>query len=273
MHREFIALFLALAVSCSSWAKSPESSKPRFKWLDPTKTDVKLYTQIKAVFGEELKPDDPEKVKPVVAMTYKKISRIGVFQSWALVLILERETPASKYGDYFEPFNYNLRTGKKEGLGKGFYLWKFNKLARFEPSAVPDIVFTYWSCTECEADRLLASFRFDKAVGGWDLRSWGRGEGDSLIIGDDGEPLSEEDETNHDCLFGFGDFIRNGFANVAVRCLAIDQRNRVVGDTTMIYAVEHGQPQTLAVKDPSQLDAIRKALCTGVKNSKLCPPR
>lgn len=185
----------------------------------------------------------------------------------------ERETATSKYGDYFEPFNYDLRTGKKKGLGKGFSFWRLNKLARFEPSKVPDIIFTYWSCTECEADRLLASFQFDEAVGGWELRSWGRSEGDSIIVGDNGEPLSEEDDTNHDCLFGFGDFIDNGFANIAVRCLAIDQRDRIVSDTTVIYAVEHGQPQVLAVKEPSQLDTIRNALCTGVKKSKLCPSR
>ncbi|MGB6877002.1 MAG: hypothetical protein WBD87_13315 [Candidatus Acidiferrales bacterium] len=93
MDRRLITLFLALAVSYSLWAKNAESSKPSFRWLDPTTKDVALYKQIKAAFGEELKPDDPEKVKSVVAMTYKKISRIGVFQSWALVLIMSARQP------------------------------------------------------------------------------------------------------------------------------------------------------------------------------------
>jgi len=53
-----------------------------------------------------LKPDDPEKVKPVVAQEYKWISREAVFETSALVLIVERETRTSMYGDYFVAFNF-----------------------------------------------------------------------------------------------------------------------------------------------------------------------
>jgi hypothetical protein len=273
MRRSLIVVCLALAAPWSLSAQNAESSTRGFKWLDPIK-DVTLFQQIKAAFSEELKPDDPEKVKPVVAQLYKKISRIGIYQSSALVLILERETPTSPYGDYFQPFNYDLKNGKKEAFEGGFYLWRFNKFARFEASAVPDVVFTYWSCTECEGEHLLGSFHFDPAAGEWEVRRWGdKDNDDAIIIGDDGKVFSEEDDTNYDCLYKFGDFTGDGFDDIAVRCLAIDQSNRIVNDTTTIYAAQHGRPQVIAVKDPSQLGAIREKLCTDIKKSKLCPSK
>lgn len=273
MRRGLIVFLFALTAASSSSAQNAESSTNGFKWLDSAK-DVTLFQQIKTAFSEDLKPDDPEKVKPVVAQLYKRISRIGVYQSSALVVILERETAASTDGDYFQPFNYDLKTGKKEALDKGFDFWRFNKFVRFEPSKIPDVVFTYWSCTECEAEHLLGSFRFDSAIGKWKLRSWGdRDIDDSILIGDDGKSLGEEGERNDDCLFGFDDFTGDGFDDVAVRCLAIDQNHRIVDDTTTIYAVRNGRPRVIAVKDPTKLVTIRKTLCAGIKKSKLCPPK
>jgi len=272
MRRNLIVVCLVLAAPWPLPAQSAESSTRGFKWLDPAK-DVAIFEQIKAAFSEELKPDDPEKVKPVVAQLYKKISRIGVYQSSVLVLILERETLGSPHGDYFQPFNYDLKNGKKRVFERGFDLWRFKKFVRFEASAVPDVAFTYWSCTECEGEHLLGSFRFDPTAGEWEVRRWGGHDNDeAIIIGDDGKVLSEEDDTNFDCLYKFGNFTGDGFEDVAVRCLAIDQSNRIVDDTTTIYAVQHGQPQVIAVKGP-QLVTIREKLCTDVKKSKLCPSK
>jgi hypothetical protein len=41
------------------------ASSNDFHWLDPAK-EAANFAQIKAAFVDELKPDDPEKVKPVV---------------------------------------------------------------------------------------------------------------------------------------------------------------------------------------------------------------
>lgn len=272
MRRSLIVVFTALIASPWLSAQNAESPTRGFKWLDPAK-DGALFQQIKGAFSEELKPDDPEKVKPVVAMLYKKISRIGIFQSSALVLILERETPTSKYGDYFVSFNYDLKSGKKKAFG-GFYVWKLNSFVRFEPWPVSDVAFTYWSCTECEGRHLLGSFRFDPADGEWKVRKWDdRDKDDGILIGDDGKALSEEDDVNYDCLFRIGDFTGNGFDSVAVRCLAISQIDRVVDDTTTIYSVQHGQPQVVAVKDRAKLATIHGKLCVDIGKSKLCPPK
>jgi hypothetical protein len=273
MGKRLIVMCLALTAPSSLSAQRSERPTLGFKWLDPAK-DVPLFQQIQAAFSEELKPDDPEKVKPVVAQLYKKISRIGVYQSSALVLILERETAASTYGDYFQPFNYDLKSGKKEAFEQGFYLWRFNRFVQFEASAVPDVIFTYWSCTECEADHLLGSFRFDSLDGEWKVRRWGTGDNDdAIMIGDDGKVLSEADDANYDCLYEFGDFTDRKFDDIAVRCFAIDQNKRIVGDTTTIYTERGGKPRVIAVKDQHQLVMIRDKLCADAKKSKLCPPK
>ena len=99
-----------------------------------------MLERIKTAFSDELKPDDPEKVKPVVAQEYKWISRVGVFETSALVLIGERETRTSKYHDYFDAFNFNLKSGEKTPLtpfNKGFVEWKFMKLVRFDSQELP----------------------------------------------------------------------------------------------------------------------------------------
>jgi hypothetical protein len=94
MRQSLIIVCLALAASWPLSAQNADSSTRGFKWLNSIKV-VPLFRQIDLAFSEELKPDDPAKVKPVVAQLYKKISSIGVYQSSALVFVLERETPPS----------------------------------------------------------------------------------------------------------------------------------------------------------------------------------
>jgi hypothetical protein len=70
----------------------------------------------------------------------------------------------------------------------------------------------------------FGSLRFDPADGEWKVRRWGgRDNDDAILIGDDGKVLSEDDDTNYDGLYKFGDFTGDGFDDVALRCLAIDQ--------------------------------------------------
>ena len=271
MRRSLVVIALALAECCSAAAQNSSPPSPTFRWLDVGK-DGPLFERIKAAFADELKPDDPEKVKPVVAELYKRISRIGVFETSALVLIAERETPVYTYGDYFQPYNYDLKSGKKVAFEKGFMKWKFKKLVRLESSKMPDIVFTYLSCTECEADYLLGSFRLDSVNSAWKIRTWGEKD-DAIMIGSDTVVGSEEGDYNYDCLFKFSDFNGDGFDDLAVRCLAIGEQKKILEDTTTIYTVQHGQPQMTVVKDPHQLATVREKLCTDVKKSKLCPPK
>ena len=89
MGRTVLIAVLVLAGSHSVIAQSSQPSATAFHWLSSSK-DAALFERIKAAFADELKPDNPEKVKPVIAQEYKWISRVGVFETSALVLIGER---------------------------------------------------------------------------------------------------------------------------------------------------------------------------------------
>ena len=270
MRRNLVIAVLVLAACRSAAAQNASPVLTTFHWLDAAK-DAPLFEQIRAALAEELRPDDPEKVKPVVAELYKKISRIRVFETSALVLIAERETSTSTYGDYFQVYSYLLKSGKKTPSEKGFMKWRFKKLVRFDSSKIPDIVFTYPSCTECEADFLLGSFRFDSTDATWKIRSWGEKD-DAIVIGSD-YSVGTEENSKDDCLFKFADFNGDGFDDLAVRCLVITEQGKILGDTTTIYTVQHGKPQVIAVKEARQLATVRDKLCTDVKKSRLCPPK
>jgi hypothetical protein len=143
MGRSVLIALLMLAASHSAIGQNAQPSSTAFHWLNSS-NDAALLERIKTAFADELKPDDPEKVKPVVAQEYKWISRVGVFETSALVLIGERETRTSTYGNYFVAFNYDLKSGEKTSLtqpNKGFMQWKFKRLVRFDSSSAPDIVF------------------------------------------------------------------------------------------------------------------------------------
>lgn len=271
MYRTLGATTLfALAASISSATQNTTAASTDFRWLDARK-DAALFERIKGAFVDELKPDDPEKVKPVVAELYKRIARIGVFQSSALVIIAERETPTYTYGDYFKPFNYDIDTGKKEPLDKGFMRWRFRRFAHFSPQETPDIVFTYLSCTECEATYLLASFRFDTGRRLWEIRSWSNKEGDdAIMIGSDTVVGSEEGEYDYQCLFKIADFNGDGLDDVAVRCKAVGEKQKIIEDMTLLYSIQHEKPVIATLTEPERISALTAKLCEGSPKSKIC---
>jgi hypothetical protein len=273
MSRTVLISILILAAPSSAISQNVQPSSTAFHWLDSSK-DAALFERIKTAFTEELKPDDPEKVKPIVAQEYKWISRVGVFETSALVLIGERETRTAKYGNYFVAYNYDLKNGEKTSLtsfNKGFTEWKFKKLIRFDSSRAPDIVFTHPSCNGCEADYLLSSFFLDSTDAKWKVRTWSE-KSTEILIGSDYSVGTEED-SKYDCLLKFADFNGDGFDDLAVRCIAITEQGKILEDTTTIYTVLHGQAQIFTVKDRQQLATIRDQLCADAKKSKLCPSK
>jgi hypothetical protein len=273
MGRTVLIAILMLTASHSAIGQNAQPSSTAFHWLNSSK-DATLFERIKAAFTDELKPDDPEKVKHVVAQEHKWISRIGAFETSALVLIGERESRTSTYGNYFVAFNYDLKSGEKTALtasSKSFTEWKFRKLVRFDSSKAPDIVFSYLSCTECEADNLLGSFCLGSTDAKWKVRTWSQASPE-ILIGSDYSVGTEED-AKYDCLFKFADFNGDSFDDLAVRCVAVTRQGKILEDTTTLYTVQHGQPQVLTVKDPLQLATIRDQICVDAKKSKLCPSK
>ena len=274
MYRTLAATtLLAIAACISAAAQNTATASKDFRWLDPRK-DAALFDQIKGAFVDELKPDDPKVklVEPELYKFHKKISRIGVFQSSALVLIAERDELASTYGhgDYLQAFNYDINTGKKEPFKKGFRDWRFHKCAHFSSAKTPDIVFTYLPVLEWEPDYSLSSFRFDQRRALWDMRAWSDNQDDDMIeIGSDTVEGSEEGEYDSHCLFKVADFNGDGLDDVAVRCQAVGVENKII-DTTLLYSIQQDKPVQATLIEPQLIAALTAKLCDGTKKLRMC---
>lgn len=149
--------------------------------------------------------------------------------------------------------------------------WRFKKLVRFDSSEAPDVAFAYSSCTGCEADYLLSSFRLDLADGKWKVRTWG-GKSTEILIGSD-YTAGMDENTKDDCLFKFGDFNGDGFDDLVVRCAIMNEAEKILDDTTTLYTIQQGQPQIIPVQDRKKFAAISDQLCAGSEKSRLCQSR
>jgi hypothetical protein len=251
----------------------------QFQWLDSTR-DSQVWNRVLVALHQELEPDDPQKVPPHYAATqYKYIYKIGVFGTAALVIIGYRETKDSRGYDYFSAYSYDLRDGSKGAIVTepprppgtypefGDVLWMFEaiKLANFERSPAPDVVFTYDSCSECEAEHFLASFEYVPGKG-WVARQWDKAY--RLYL--EGDPSPGDDVVSADYLFKIKDWNGDGFDDVAVRRREVTQvskHRQEANDSTTIYRAESGTLVGRPTKDPKERQQINVELCTGSKLS------
>ena len=249
----------------------------QFQWLDSTR-DSQAWNGIQAAFRQELEPDDPRKVPAhYAADQYKYVYQIGVFRTAALVIIGERETKDSPGYDLFNAYSYDLREGSKRAIvteppkspstypRSGLPLYEVIRLAKFDESQTPDVVFTYSSCVECEAEHFLASFEYESGKG-WAARRWDKTY--SLYL--EADPSPGDNVVSADYLFKIKDWNGDGFDDVAVRRKEITQlakRRQETGDSTTIYKVENGALVGHAITDPKERKAITAELCSDSKLS------
>src|SRR4029077_1406905 len=176
-------LCCVILVGCQHEPLNQTAAQDHFRWLDNSH-DSQVWNRIQAAFRQELEPDDPRNVPPHYLPTqYKYIYQIGVFRTAALVIIGYRETKDSPGYDYFNAYSHDLSNGSKRAIvteppkpptvypqSDVLWLFKVTKLAQFDRSPAPDVVFTYDGCTECESDHFLGSFEYDAASRGWTAR-------------------------------------------------------------------------------------------------------
>jgi hypothetical protein len=240
-----------------------------FTWIN-TNDNSQFLNEIKSAFSDELQPDNPEKVKPVVPYFYKYISRLGSFHNSRLVIIGYREHEADKPEfDYFRAFSYDVASHvKKEIEPKGYYYrWSFVTQAAFEPSSIPDIVFKFFNCLECESVELLASFKFEAKENLWKRRIWPDKDSD-LMIGS-ARQFGDEDNWLYDCLYKIADFNADNFADIAIRCRETGETTRKVKDDVLLYTIQKGVSKRIKIKDKKALDQISNVLCEE-QSSPLC---
>jgi hypothetical protein len=246
-----------------------------------------VWSKVQVALRDELKPDkaDPN----TLTFGYKYLKRVGVWNNSALVVVgyrvRERPTRAEQGEEYFLAFNYDLVSGSLSKVINpehadvdGLYMWhwKFVKMARFEPSPVPDVVFTYLTCWECEEETMLAALRYDSATNMWQIRSWGNGKPEwwmtqvGLVVDTD---VNFTGISSYGCLYGVADLSADGFDDVAIRCREVDeddQKKVEVTDTTVLYSFKEGRFIGEVVTSEGQRLKIWSDLCRSSSKNKLC---
>jgi hypothetical protein len=212
-------------------------------------------------------------------MSVKYVERIGEFRGISLVILGNKETGADVY-PIFRAFSFSPKSGGKtvirdmKGNIEWLPLWKFDKIAHFQDSQSPDVVFRFFSCTECEAEELLGSFHYESQGKSWTLRHWSEADGDDLMIGSD-KQFGEDGIYSYTCLHTVEDLTKDGFDDAAVRCRetvdAGSGKSKVTKDETLLYTLRQGDFARTVLRSADPLNAdVQAALCRTVTKSLLC---
>lgn len=256
------SVLLLLATGSALGADPPVRIEPKFEWVTE-ESHPALWAKVQDAFSDELRPDDPEKTAPYAAMRFKFLHKIGCLSGSCFVLIrLRPEKDLDPEGDYFLAYDFNPASGRKAKLGpepeKGFYLWEFHGLARFDRGSTPDIVFTWRDCYGCEADHLLSSFSFHERLGLWRVRVWSDGQ-TSLFVGSD-DQFGEEEDWHYDCRFKVEDLTGDGLDDVGVWCRVKGLSTGKVDDEVLLYSVGPSGPKKTELTGKKALQ-LKKTLC------------
>lgn len=280
-----LGMVLLLFVPLSSWAidLQTDSEVNAFRWAHST-SDLQLWEQILTSFNDELAPDEaPRGQSGLDGYRYKYLQKVGVLNHSALVIVGHRPakevTKENEWDEYYSAFNLDLATLKKSAIehAEVMWKWKFIKLAMFGPSDVPDVTFTYLTCTECEPYVMFASFYFDTAMSGWQIRSWGDGKAlwwttsEGLVV--DMDVNNGGDTFSYDCVYGILDLHGNGFQNVVMRCkeITLNEAGRAkIQDATVLYGLSGGQFKPQRITDSSEALGLTAKVCKPTIKSWLC---
>ncbi len=279
-----ISLLSIMPLACGAVESAPSRG---FRWID-AQHDGAVWGKVQAALHDELLPDKPD--PDSLTFGYKYLKRVGVSNNSALVIVgnrvRKRPSPSERSEEYFLAFNYDFISGSLSQVvdpehvevhALYMWRWKFARLARLESSPVPDVVFTYLSCSECEAEKLLAALRYDPATRMWQIRQWGEGKPEwwmtrvGLVIGidiDSGGPT-----VSYHCLYGFLDLKSDGFDDVAIRCqeMTEDQPRKFhLADSTVLYSLKGDRFIGEVVKTKDRLQKIWSDLCRSSSQDKLC---
>lgn len=266
-------------------AKTGEQRKGGFHWVTQ-RSDAQLWKQIQDSFREELMPDKPGAgIDETDVYVQKTIERAGVLNHSVLVILRSRQSQEvfaqNTWDEYSTAYNYDVISKKKSTIPNAefMWMWKFAKVAKFGPSSIPDAVFTYFDCTECESAKQLASLQYEARQEKWEVRSWGDGK-DVWWAGSDGlvlyeELIGESDTISFDCAYGILDLNGKGFDDVAVRCKEVkvsddDLERGKIEDTTLLYGLSDGEFKRRNVADQFEVVQLMAKMCKMDSSSLLC---
>jgi hypothetical protein len=253
-----------------------------FRWLNE-RTDSDRLRQVVDAFSNELRPDREGETGGYLPHTVKYIHKVGTVGNAALVILGHKENESDPYPVY-RAFNYNLSTHTKASLttknspttdSEWFPMWRFERVAHFERRNSADVVFRYYSCTECESVQLLTSFHYDADAKLWRTRTWSKEDGDSLMIGSDAQHGDDQDYF-YDCLHVIRDLTGDGLDDAAVRCREhvspFDSKPpTITKDETLLYTLKTGRLTRIVLSKSGKVpEAVQSALCDNHTKSELC---
>jgi hypothetical protein len=267
--RTILLLGVIMHVVCAQGQSS------ELRWASRTQ-DKDIFDEVEAAFSSDLQPDS--ETGNIVPMKEKFIERLGIRGDSVLVIIGNKESKTDPY-PFSRAFSFDRKTKMKVPVFSKnvevLWMWRLEKVAHLTPYDT-DVVFSFFTCTECEATRLLASFQQASSTGRWQIRQWSQQDDDALVIGSDVQ-IGDEGLYYYDCLHAVRDITGDGLDDVAVRCrerLETGTRKplkRVTSDRTLLYTFKNGMLARLVVRKREQLAAhVHKALCEAKPKSLLC---
>lgn len=237
-----------------------------FRWLDPG-ADAPLVRQVERAFRPELRPDDPARAEAQqrVPVLRRFVERVGVAGTSALVLIGNRTEHGGVLGTWYDAWNHDLATGRKERIRTkdSLFQWRFRGLVSFEPSPVPDILFQYLDCWECESTLSLASFRLDPGSGRWSARRWLH-FGKEVEFVEIAKALQHDldDDVAYEFWHAIGDVTGDGHADIVVERADTGLTTRKTRRRTSVHSYAGGRPVARPPADAEKA-AVEAALHPG----------
>ena len=235
------------------------------------KKDASAWDIITAAFRQELRADEVGTTSNDPAGQYAHpVKRIALMASCGDAVIVALEKRSGKkdedWNRLVELYNFNLSRKEKSIIEAKwqFWLWTYRKLARFDDSPVPDIVFESASCTECEPEFVLSAVRYDADNQKWGLRLWPEG-GEGVVIADTDVDVDGSVE-EYRMLAGIADFEHVGHDEIAVWTHYRDvddkdPKHKLPAVTTLhLYRCEKGVPRDYEIKDEAEKNRITKVL-------------
>jgi len=262
---------------------SPNQGTPAFRWITVS-SDSATWARVKSAFRDELRPDDPKSLQAGEdAYRYKFVEKVAAQGDAALVIIgqrvAERVSAKDEWNRYDTAYNFDLETGKKSAIETttDLWHWRFRGSPVLGPTHVPDVTFSYLTCTECEPDYMLGAFYFDSTKSNWQPRSWAFDKElwwaakDGLVV--DMDLTDKDDVLSYDCAYGTISSKTAGFKDIGIRCKEVfeDESGKTkIEDYAAIFGAESGTFKGRRISEFSEMAALNHEICRAPSDSLLC---
>jgi len=242
---------LALALPVAQCQEKP------FQWLD-FKRDTDLLAKVMSALRET---------------EYTHVREVGLVGNHALAVTSTRPKDVTDFGFYtdldrYQAFAVDLENGKARQIWSG-YDFEMAGEANFETSAVPDMLFRYKNCVECEPGTYLASFAFDSERTTWTLRRWDKE--DAVLI----DAALYEEPWQGEFAYAVTDLDGDGFDDIGAWIVERNTKTGISEEHLRLYTFKDGRELVTTPTLANALELKRKicaatSVVSGGQDGKAC---